>query len=272
VLGGDMTKYKLWQGFHDGPHCCARRCPGAPIVIESGTYGEQDCPNAFLCLEVCCLGGFYSVCCAFDVTRRYQREERGLSLDPTEARQQHCISFFSQIMHQCFKLGCCLCLSSCCIGLCAPDSAGAQDCAGQGGRAARSCCRIAHTIWKGIIWTRVIAMGCMTAQIIHEAETEWDGKKKARPDKLMKPPKAEKMKDRGFDDETRKTADEEEPVEFADMKMPWEEEAERKTKKNAPRSVQMDRGFEEEKQEEQDVVVQSGNKGRDEFEMVSSKK
>lgn len=22
VLGGDMTKYKLWQGYHDGPKCC----------------------------------------------------------------------------------------------------------------------------------------------------------------------------------------------------------------------------------------------------------
>jgi hypothetical protein len=52
VLHNDMTKYKLWQGYHDGPQCCARSCPNAPITIKSGTYGEQDCPNFFLCLEV----------------------------------------------------------------------------------------------------------------------------------------------------------------------------------------------------------------------------
>ena len=52
VLNGDMTRYKLWQGYHDGPQCLARRCPGAPITIASGTYGEQDCPHLFLCLEV----------------------------------------------------------------------------------------------------------------------------------------------------------------------------------------------------------------------------
>ena len=34
LLEGDMSKYKLWQGYHDGPHCCARRCPGAPITIR----------------------------------------------------------------------------------------------------------------------------------------------------------------------------------------------------------------------------------------------
>jgi hypothetical protein len=45
LLQGDMTKYKLWQGYHDGPHCLARRCPGAPCTIESGTYGEDKCPH-----------------------------------------------------------------------------------------------------------------------------------------------------------------------------------------------------------------------------------
>lgn len=64
ALGGDMTKYKLWQGRHDGPQCCARRCEGAPITIQSGTYGEQNCPHAFLCLEVTCLAGMWSICCA----------------------------------------------------------------------------------------------------------------------------------------------------------------------------------------------------------------
>ena len=52
VLQYDMSKYKLWQGYHDGPQCCARVCPKAPIIIRSGTYGEQKCPNLFLCLEV----------------------------------------------------------------------------------------------------------------------------------------------------------------------------------------------------------------------------
>lgn len=258
VLDGDMTKYKLWQGYHDGPHCCARRCPGKSpcIVIESGTYGEQDCPKTFLCLEICCLGGLYSICCAFDVSRKYQRDERGLLLDPTEARQQRCIQFFSKIMHQCFKLGCCFCIGSCCVGLCAPDSDEAQDCAGQGKRASRSCCRIAHTIWKGIIWTRVLAIGCMTAQMVHESNTDWDGKsKKGRPDllKMSEAPTAQKMRDRGFDDDnndgdgsttnrTGGSSSKDDLLEFDEMVMPWEEEAEKEKKKNAPRGQRMDRG------------------------------
>ena len=180
VLGGDMTKYKLWQGYHDGPQCCARRCPGAFITIESGTYGEQDCPNMFLCLEVWVLGGLCSTCCAFDVSRRYQREERGLNVDPTEARQDRCIDFFSHIMHACFQAGLCCCLTSCCMAVCAPDSEGAQECAGEAGRASRACCQIARTLWIGIEFTRVIGMGCMTAQMIHEAESPWDGGKKGK--------------------------------------------------------------------------------------------
>jgi hypothetical protein len=52
VLEYDMSKYKLWQGYHDGPQCCARVCPNAPITIRSGTYGEEKCPNLFLCFEV----------------------------------------------------------------------------------------------------------------------------------------------------------------------------------------------------------------------------
>ena len=52
ILNYDMTQYKLWQGYYDGPQCCARSCPNAPITIKSGTYGEEKCPNLFLCLEV----------------------------------------------------------------------------------------------------------------------------------------------------------------------------------------------------------------------------
>lgn len=174
VLGYDMTKYKLWQGYHDGPHCMARYCEGAPITIEAGTYGEQDCPHLFLCLEVSCLGCIFSSCCAFDVSRKYQRLERGLNVDPTEQRHRNCIDCCSQIMHQCFMIGCCLHISSYCVGLCAPNSEGAQECAGDGGRAARACCRIAQILWQGIMWTRVIGIGCMTAQMIHEAETPYD--------------------------------------------------------------------------------------------------
>jgi hypothetical protein len=186
VLGGDMTRYKLWQGQHDGPQCCARRCPGSFITIESGTYGEQDCPNLFLCFEVHCLGGIWSPCCAFDVSRRVLRNERGLNQDPTEERQQKCTSFFGNIMHTCFQAGFCCCLTSCCVQLCAPDSEGAQECAGESGRASRACCSIAHTLWKGIMFTKVIAIGCMSAQMIHETETPWDGKPKGR-DPVMEP-------------------------------------------------------------------------------------
>mmetsp|Transcript_26800 Transcript_26800/g.38019 ORF Transcript_26800/g.38019 Transcript_26800/m.38019 type:complete len:302 (-) Transcript_26800:192-1097(-) len=194
VLGGDMTKYKLWQGYHDGPHCCARQCPSAPITIEAGTYGEQDCPDFFLCLEVWILGGFWSSCCAFEVSRRVLREERGLNTDPTEARQDKCIGFFGNIMHHCFQAGMCCCLTSCCVMICAPDSEEAQECGGEAGRAARSCCRIAHTIWRGIMFTRVITTGCFSAQMLHEVNTPWDGRPKGR-DPVA--PKSMQMQDRG---------------------------------------------------------------------------
>lgn len=228
VLGGDMSKYKLWQGYHDGPHCCARRCPGAPITIEAGSYGEQDCPNCFLCLEVCVLGGMMSTCCAFDVSRRYQRTERGLGTDPTEHRQHECVAFFSRIMHHCFQLGCCCCATSCLVGVCAPDSSEAQNFAGQTGRAARACCRIAHILWKGILWTRVIGMGCMTTQMLVEADTPWDGQPKQRPDKMIATtkrdgaPDSQTIQSRGAPPTTTESATP--PTEISDMLMPWEQQ------------------------------------------------
>ena len=76
ALGGDLGRYKLWQGYHDGPHCCAVVCPSMPITIEAGTYNEASCPALFLCCEVTCLGGACSPCCAFDVSRRLMRDER----------------------------------------------------------------------------------------------------------------------------------------------------------------------------------------------------
>lgn len=159
LLEGDMTKYKLWQGYHDGPHCCASRCPGAPITIEAGTYGESDCPNTFLCLEVCCLAGAWSTCCSFGVNRRMIKEQRNLGDDPTEVRVNRCISFFSKLASQLFMLSCCVCVGSCLVGCCAPGSEGAQECSGEGGRAASSCRSCAMTCWRGIWSVKIIAMG-----------------------------------------------------------------------------------------------------------------
>ena len=164
ALHGDMSKYKLWQGQHDGPQCCARACPSAPITIRSGTYGEDKCPEAFLCLEVCCLGGIYSVCCAHNVTRRLVREEYGLGDDATEIRVTKCVDCFGTIMRACCHCALCLRCSSCLVGCCAPGSDGAQECSGDGARAARACFRIGMIIWRGIMSVKLIAMGCMTAQ------------------------------------------------------------------------------------------------------------
>jgi hypothetical protein len=152
-------------------------------------------------MEVWFLGGMCSACCAFDVSRRYLRDERGLNVDPTEARQDRCIDFFSNIMHACFQAGFCCCLTSCCLAICAPDSEGAQECSGEAGRASRSCCQIAQTLWQGILFTRVIGMGCMSAQMIHETETPWDGEKKGKD-----PPVSMKM-DRGEEPSTFPSAD-----------------------------------------------------------------
>jgi len=49
--------------------------------------------------------------------------------------------------------------------MCAPDSEGAQECSGEGGRAARACFSCAHTCWRGIWSVKIIAMGCMSAQM-----------------------------------------------------------------------------------------------------------
>jgi hypothetical protein len=168
ALGGDMTQYKLWQGVHDGPKCCATRCEGAPCTIRSGTYGKQDCPNVFLGLEVCCLAGVWSTCCAFDVTRRIVKDERNLGEDPTEVRVNDCIQFFSRLARQCCLLGCCLGVSSCLIGCCAPDSEGLQECSGEAGRAGRSCRSCAYTCWRGIWSVKIIALGCMSTQMDYE--------------------------------------------------------------------------------------------------------
>jgi len=168
LLGGDMSKYKLWQGYHDGPKCFATRCPGAPITIESGTYGESKCPNAFLAAEVCCLGCAWSVCCSFDVNRRMIKEQRNLRNDPLENRVNNCVGFFSSLASKLCLCGLCTHCASCCVGLCAPDSSGAQECSGEGGRAARACLSCSRTCWRGIWSVKIIAIGCMSSQMDFE--------------------------------------------------------------------------------------------------------
>ena len=118
-------------------------------------------------------------------------------------------------MHTCLQLGCCFCATSCLVKVCATDSSQAQECAGEFRRAGRACCRIAHIIWKGIIWTRVSGMGCMTTQMIAEAAVPYDKTTqgpKNKPQFLLHnnhddtPPKNEIMKDRGMnelDDESQ---------------------------------------------------------------------
>ena len=165
LLDKDMSKYKLWQGYHDGPHCLATRCEGAPCTIRSGTYGESNCPHAFLAAEVCCLAGMWSTCCSFDINRRMMKERHRLGNDPTENRVNKCVGFFSRLASQCFMLSCCVCMASCLVGCCAPDSEGAQECSGEGGRAASACRSCAATCWRGVWSVKVIAMGCMTTQM-----------------------------------------------------------------------------------------------------------
>lgn len=168
ALGGDMTRYRLWQGYHDGPHCLARYCNGAPITIQSGTYGEDRCPNFFLCLEVSVLGGLCSSCCAFDVSRRLMKDERELGTDPTEARQEKCMEFTGGIANTISQWACCLQCAGCCVGCCAPDGEGAQECSAEARRASRACRDIAHTLYKGMWAIKIIAIGCMSSQMVHE--------------------------------------------------------------------------------------------------------
>ena len=146
----------------------ARRCPGAPITIEAGTYGEDKCPNTCLALEVTILGGCWSVCCSYGVNRRMIKSQRNLGDDPTEVRVDKCVGFFSALASKCCMLGCCVCLSSRLIGCCANDSEAAQACSSQGVRAGDSCRSCARTCWRGIWSVKMLAMGCATAQMDHE--------------------------------------------------------------------------------------------------------
>ena len=202
LLDGDMTKYKLWQGYHDGPHCCANRCgPSAPITIEAGTYGESKCPHAFLAAEVCCLGCAWSVCCSFDVNRRMIKDQRKLENDPLENRVNHCVGFFSQLASKLCMCALCVSISSCCVGFCAPDSEGAQECSGEGGRAASACFSCVRTCWRGIWSVKIIAMGCMSSQMDFEM-------KNGQP--LVEAPTKISMNDRGGNNNNNNVEEEEE--------------------------------------------------------------
>ena len=168
VLNGDMTKYKLWQGRHDGPHCLAVHCPRAPITIEAGTYGEQKCPNLFLCAEVTCLGGCFAPCCAFDVSRDIMKEERSLGIDPVEARFEKCQGFFGELMACAACTACCLRCSSCLLGCIATESDGAQELSGEARRLSSACYSLSRTCFRGMIAVQIMAIGCMSSQMIHE--------------------------------------------------------------------------------------------------------
>jgi len=97
----------------------------------------------------------------------------------------------------------------------------------------------------------------MTTQMIEEAETPWDGGKKARPDLMIQAPENEKMKDRGggmFDESqqnnnnSRKKAEADDNTEIGDMLMPWEEEAVQGGANAPPRNQRMARGGGEQKE------------------------
>ncbi len=169
ILNGDMTRYKLWQGKHDGPHFLAKYCPGAPFTIEAGTHGEQSCPNAFLCAEVTCLGcGICSPCCAFDVNRSIMKEELSLGTDPTEARVKKCQGFFGELMSCAACSACWLRCFACCLGNIATESLGAQELSGEAHRLSSACARLSRICLNGMVSVQILAIGCMSSQMVHE--------------------------------------------------------------------------------------------------------
>ena len=109
--------------------------------------------------ETCCDEMSTLICNEFSVSNSY-RDSTTWSLGCSRVLL---LRFFET------KTRCTSC-TACLVGCCAPDSEGAQECSGEAGRAARACFSIAHTIWRGIMSTKVIAMGCMVAQQFHEIE------------------------------------------------------------------------------------------------------
>lgn len=169
ILDGDMSKYKLWQGKHDGDHFLARFCKGAPFTIEAGTHGEQKCPHLCLCAEVSCLGcGLCSPCCAFYVNREIMMEQRSLDIDPVEARFDKCQGFFGELMACAACTSCCLNCFSCCLGNIATESAGAQELSEEARRLGNACGRLSRICFHGLVSVKIMAIGCMSSQMVHE--------------------------------------------------------------------------------------------------------
>jgi len=158
VLDKDMSKYKLFQGYYDGPYGCARWKPSLPFTLTAGTYGDAGSP-LFLALEVC-LCPF----CAFDVSREYQREDRALGYDPTEIRVDKCLEFFRCIAELCLCCGFCVACVGCCAGCCL----GEKDVEQSSYRLGGACLNIAQGIIRGMRWVIRIATACMSAQMCHE--------------------------------------------------------------------------------------------------------
>jgi len=160
VLDKDMSKYKCFQGYADGPYCCAVCKPGLPCTFTAGTYGDAGNPFC-LCLEVCCCPF-----CAFDASREYQRADRHLGYDPTEIRVDKCLEFFGCCAECCICCGCCLkccgCLAGCCLG--------EEDFSESSERLGNACHLVALGIIKGMRWIIRIATACMSAQMMHEAQ------------------------------------------------------------------------------------------------------
>eukprot|EP00931_Biecheleriopsis_adriatica_P079242 TRINITY_DN52645_c0_g1_i1.p1 TRINITY_DN52645_c0_g1~~TRINITY_DN52645_c0_g1_i1.p1 ORF type:complete len:411 (-),score=62.92 TRINITY_DN52645_c0_g1_i1:70-1236(-) len=160
VLDQDLSKYKCCQGIYDGPYCCAVCKPSLPFTFEAGTYGDAGNPLC-LFLEACCCPF-----CAFEASREYQRNDRGLGYDPTETRVYKCLEFFGCIAECCV---CCGCLTKC-VGCCAGCCLGEQDFAESSDRLGNACTGIAYGIIKGMRWIIRIATACMSAQMAHEAK------------------------------------------------------------------------------------------------------
>jgi len=184
VLNHDMTRYKCCQGIMDGPYCLAACNPSLPFTFTAGTYGESNCPVAYLCcVAFCC------VFLAFEASRLTLRQELGLRMDPSEVRMHKCVEFWHNIAACCFCGGCCLQLCGCCCTCWGNGEVGAS--ADQLGE---KCVHIAHQIMEGIYWVLRIAMSCMSSQIIHECNLAKDvlgtggGTQMSAPGQMQMPP------------------------------------------------------------------------------------
>lgn len=193
VLDGDMSRYKCFQGLRDGPYCCATCIPSAPFTFKAGTYGEQDCPAVCLCAEVA-----FCPYCAFQASREVQRSERSLGIDPTEVRVSKCLELFGQIAHCLCCVGCCIKCGGCCVGCCLGQTEGAQDFDASSQRLGNSLLQIANGIRRGMHWVIVIAVGCMSAQMVHESYSPLPaGKSASGPQVYGAPPPQDNMS-KGF--------------------------------------------------------------------------